>query len=177
MFCKQCGTKLEENSKICPACGTDNERKEENISNTQAVEVVNPETPKGDGKATASMVFGIISLFLWPLSIIGLIVSLIGLILGATFKGKSGKKTAGIVTNVIGMVLSILMTVFVVGVVMGVINKTRDIVEEQGLGNFGDLQEYIEQSNIPSMMNVISDWSKYYDLKKISYRWRISYLS
>src|SRR5215218_3858591 len=68
------------------------------------------------GKATASMIVGIIGLVMailfWPL---GIIISIVGLVLGVMAKGdirrgatNSGAATAGIVCSSIGIALSLL---------------------------------------------------------------------
>ena len=68
------------------------------------------------GKATASMIVGIIGLVMailfWPL---GIIISIVGLVLGMMAKGdirrgatNGGAATAGIVCSSIGIVLSLL---------------------------------------------------------------------
>ena len=64
MFCKNCGSKLEENNKICPSCGTDNETKTEELEPVEEVQEISTPQPekKKEGKAIASLVIGIISL-------------------------------------------------------------------------------------------------------------------
>jgi len=63
---------------------------------------------EGGGMALASMVLGIVGLVTWLLPIIGLPISINGLILGVfALKSKnSGKATAGIVLSVIGLVFA-----------------------------------------------------------------------
>ena len=60
------------------------------------------ETQQKTNKSTASLVLGIISLIVWLVPIIGGTVSLIGLVLGIR-----KKYTAGIILNVIGLVLTV----------------------------------------------------------------------
>jgi hypothetical protein len=61
------------------------------------------------GKATASLVVGILSilfaLFFWP---VGIVLGLVGAILGATSSGHRYAK-AGLICSVIGIALSILL--------------------------------------------------------------------
>ena len=69
-----------------------------------------PVQPPGGGKAIASMVLGIIGLFAWFLPIIGLPVTITGLVLG--IKGKNsanrGMAIAGIVMTIMGLTLSVI---------------------------------------------------------------------
>jgi len=63
-----------------------------------------------NGKATASLVLGIIGLFTWFIPIIGLAVNIVGLVFG--IKGlkslKRGMATAGIVLCIIGLLASVV---------------------------------------------------------------------
>ena len=64
---------------------------------------------KHNGKATASLVLGIISLIVWLIPLFGYPVSIVGLVMG--FYGiKSEKKslgTAGLILSIIGLVLCV----------------------------------------------------------------------
>ena len=66
---------------------------------------------KGNGKATASLVLGIISLvfiFFGTFAFIGMIMAIIGLVLGISAKKdnpEDGKAKAGIVLSIIGLAL------------------------------------------------------------------------
>lgn len=172
MFCKQCGAKLADDNKICSSCGTNNEVKVEESSNPEVVandtvektsEVVNQPEPKKEGKAIASLVIGIISLFIWPFGVT-FIVTLIGFILGVTYKGKSGKKTAGIILNTIGMLLEIFVIIIAIGVITLTINKSKEVIKN--LDGDNPIQEYLEGSNLQSFMNIMNDWNKYSNLRK-----------
>lgn len=66
----------------------------------------NPQ-PQGSGKATASLVLGIVSIvFSFLVSIIGLICGVIGVILGAGERVRSGSAKAGMICSIIGIVVS-----------------------------------------------------------------------
>lgn len=117
MKCNYCGADNKEGAKFCASCGAElkekakkEEVKEEKVevkpTPVQTQPVVADKTT--DGKATASLVLGIVSLFVWCLS---WILSLIGLILGIASKEKSGKRTAGIVINAIVLALSTILTI------------------------------------------------------------------
>lgn len=62
------------------------------------------------GKATASLVLGIIGLVAWYIPLFGLPITVIGLVMGFSAKkvAPSGKVTAGIVLSIIGLVLSVI---------------------------------------------------------------------
>lgn len=122
MKCNYCGADNKEGSKFCASCGA--ELKENKTTKSEEIKVekqeikeVKPEvktepvkanTTK-DGKATASLVLGICSLIIWCLTFP---LSLIGLILGIASKERSGKRTAGIVINAIGLALSLCVLLF-----------------------------------------------------------------
>ena len=65
--------------------------------------------PPADGRAIASLVLGIIGLFAWCLPILGLPITIVGLVLGIkAISGPSrGLATAGIVLCILGLVASI----------------------------------------------------------------------
>lgn len=62
------------------------------------------------GKALASMILGIIGLIAWLIPLFGLPITVIGLILGVKSlkSNNSGIATAGVVTSIIGLVLTII---------------------------------------------------------------------
>jgi hypothetical protein len=62
------------------------------------------------GKALASMILGIIGLIAWLIPLFGLPITVIGLILGVNSlkSNNSGIATAGVVTSIIGLVLTII---------------------------------------------------------------------
>jgi len=61
------------------------------------------------GKAVASLVLGLIGLAAWLLPIIGLPVTIIGLVMGAKGRrSRPGMAGAGIVLSIIGLVLSLI---------------------------------------------------------------------
>lgn len=118
MKCNYCGADNKEESKFCASCGAElkekkkSTKKEEVQEEKVEVKEVKPEPVKTeiskDGKATASLVLGIISFVIWCVTPI---TSIIGLILGICSK-KSGKKTAGIILNSIALVVSICVLLF-----------------------------------------------------------------
>lgn len=69
-----------------------------------------PQPPPTSGKATASLVLGICSLFLWFCPLVGLAASITGLVLGlqASKERSTGVATAGIVLCIIGLLASFI---------------------------------------------------------------------
>ncbi len=127
MYCVKCGKEVKDGTKFCTNCGTEIEAKKEKkeekdekltYSQNKSIETTsnpNPTEAKpaeaGDGKATASLVLGIISIVF--ACGIGFITSIVGLILGIASK-KSGKKTAGIILNSIALGLSIIVPILII---------------------------------------------------------------
>ncbi len=70
----------------------------------------------GNGMAVASLVLGILSITFCCAWYISAVMAIVGLILGivAKRKGSAGMATAGIILNVFGLLLAIVMIVFVV---------------------------------------------------------------
>ncbi len=69
-----------------------------------------PQPPASQGMAIASMVLGICSPFMALCPLVGIAVSITGLVLGINAKKKNGGKmaTAGIVLSCIGLVLALI---------------------------------------------------------------------
>jgi uncharacterized membrane protein len=67
-------------------------------------------TTVGGGKAVASMVLGILGVFAWLLPIIGLPITIVGLVLGAKDLGSPnrGMAVAGLVLSIVGLVLTVI---------------------------------------------------------------------
>lgn len=70
--------------------------------------------PKPSGQATASLILGILSLFGWCLPILGLPLSITGLVLGIKNLEATNRSAAiaGIVMNLIGLLLSLINAAF-----------------------------------------------------------------
>lgn len=65
--------------------------------------------PGGEGKATASLILGILGVFMWLCPIVGLVVGIVGLVLGIQANKQHRRKsaTAGIVLSIICLVLTL----------------------------------------------------------------------
>lgn len=92
----------------------------------------NPVVIPGKGKGTAATVLGIISLLLICLGPVGLIFSIIAVILGSSAKKQSDNTygKAGFVTGMIGLILSLLVTLVSLAMWFGVmapqLNRYQD---------------------------------------------------
>ena len=78
-----------------------------------------------DGKATAALVFGILS---WLIPGIGLIFAILGIIFGAMGmkSNKRGMAIAGIILSIIGLIVSIILPAIILVAFSNVQRKTRD---------------------------------------------------
>lgn len=114
MYCKNCGTENNKDTKFCVNCGK--------------------EIKKGEGLGIASLVIGIISLILTlVLTLLTLPLSLTGLILGIVNKAKGGRKISGIILNAISIFMSfVLFFIYLfVGIgIMGAILSDPEVKKE-----------------------------------------------
>jgi predicted nucleic acid-binding Zn ribbon protein len=91
MECPTCGATVENDTFTCPTCGRDLEPTEH------------------DYKATASLALGLVGMFAWFLLLVGLPITVAGLILGVKSKHPSrGIALIGIILCVVGMVVSVV---------------------------------------------------------------------
>lgn len=65
--------------------------------------------PPGEGKATASLILGILGLFMWLCPVVGLVIGVVGLVLGIQSNREHRRRsaTAGIIMCVICLVLTV----------------------------------------------------------------------
>lgn len=78
---------------------------------------------QGKGTGTAATVFGIFALLMVCLGPVGLILSIVAIVLGRSAKKQSGNTygSAGFVIGIIGLVLSLIITVATVAIYAGVL--------------------------------------------------------
>ncbi|MEI6532206.1 MAG: DUF4190 domain-containing protein [Candidatus Roizmanbacteria bacterium] len=127
-------------------------------------QVTIPSNNQGDaklnGKATTSLVLGIIGIIAWLLPILGLPITIVGLIFGikGTKSLKHGIATAGIVLSIIGLVLTIANAS--IGAYMGatdqhpVVNK---ILEMQNQGQKTTSKKSMESTGSDLKSNIINE--------------------
>ncbi len=156
MYCKSCGNKIEDGSNFCSKCGTRNK--------------------VSKGPAIASLVIGILSLFL---GVIFLPLPVIGLILGLSQTERCAEKTAGVILNTISLVFSVI--VIVLAIVFGISfgPKLIDTVFEKGLDKFsydqiqlelskdwGNYSEYVDSNDeLDNTNNIVGNWKELSDKK------------
>jgi len=136
MFCKNCGAGLKDNSQFCPQCGApvkaaETEQKEGLVNQTAATPSV---TDKGNKKAVASLVLGIVGLLAWLLPVVGLPVTIVGMSFGIIERQSAKRKIA-----IIGLVFSIVGLCASVGnAALGAFQSTkgRSFSDLFGLGNY-----------------------------------------
>jgi hypothetical protein len=96
--CNQCGYLLDARMTFCPQCGA------------RVYDYIDQEETSGSkGPAIASLVLGILNVFLWVIPLIGLASTIVGVALGAKGRG-NGMATAGLVLNIIFLVFSAIGT-------------------------------------------------------------------
>ena len=98
MFCSKCGTSINDDAVVCPKCG---------------VAVANGKVPNA---GPAPLILGIASFVTWLIPLIGLPVSVVGIVLSA-----KRNRNVCLALNIIGVVLSILNAI--VGAVLGAQGK------------------------------------------------------
>ena len=120
-YCNNCGNELKDGAKFCEHCGAPVDVAKEPVSEyaEQTVEyyteapVVN--TPEQDAMAKSAMIMSIVGLALSELGIPGIIISAIakGKVKKATAAGATGGKLkVARILSTIGIILSIVMTIF-----------------------------------------------------------------
>lgn len=121
MKCERCGTVVTENEQYCHGCGNQIVRSANSLNNNQYMNS-QPSNNESESKlGTISLIIGIIAMvasFRWPL--LGLILSIVGLVLASKYKKQTNKKTPGKVLNIIGLILSILAGILKILLVVGI---------------------------------------------------------
>jgi len=117
-FCSKCGAQMNDGSAFCPSCGAAAQAQQQQQQyqqpqyqqpQYQQPQYQQPGTQPANGMAAASLVCGILSIFLVPL-----VFGILGLALGGAAKSKGnrgGMATGGIVCGIIGIVGWIIMLV------------------------------------------------------------------
>lgn len=154
MFCTNCGKQLEPGAEYCTSCGAkvgnvpnevnQNMASGEPVNTPQSDVVVMPTNvnnsmdtntvnnadttqPVKDVKSTISLIIGIVAIILsFFLNVLMLPLGIVGLILGLISKEKGGKKIAGIVLNII----SIIIPIAIIALIYVYRNDIEDFIEE-----------------------------------------------
>lgn len=114
MFCPKCGANCEGKT-FCTNCGTRLDSNAQFQPPQQPIYNQTQSTPTGN----LSLVFGLLSMILWIIPILGLPASIIGLVSGirAKINGAGGAAVAGIVLASMGLLATIINAV--VGATLG----------------------------------------------------------
>lgn len=178
-YCSRCGTENDVNAGFCKSCG--------NSLNTELN--VQNNVQKKEGLGVASLVIGIISLvFSFIFNIFTIPLAIIGLILGIVNKATKGKKFAGIILNIISIIVSTIVFIlwmFVIGSVADSIdtdsgkdflNRLYNELERETSDNYvegkyncksfdgsGEGNDYIVRFELDDDMTFL--WGKYNDTK------------
>lgn len=109
MFCKNCGKEIDDNAYVCPHCGV-------KVASGQEVGTSAPKKVNGFGVAgfVVSLVSLISGLFFYT-SIVGLILSIIGMRFKNRYTSCNGLAIAGLVLGI----LSLVIWVIIIGIVFG----------------------------------------------------------
>jgi len=131
-FCTNCGSELKEGQVFCTNCGKkDGEEVKNtttNVSNNNVSNNVNNVNEPTNGLAIAGFVTSLVSTLLCcgMFNIVGLVLSIIGLIKAKDYNGKGkGLAIAGIVICAVVLVLSII-----VGFMIGISDAMPEVVDE-----------------------------------------------
>lgn len=160
MICKYCGKEASPSDKFCKNCGGEIEnvveqpKVEEMNFNSSPIEMKNEtnnndtstnnteKKTKGNGLKIASLVLGIISLVLFAFNLLLLPLELTGLILAIVYIAKNKKFCAGLVLNIIAIILSTL--VFFGGLAF-ITNVGEEIINEYDEDFFEELESEFEK--------------------------------
>lgn len=110
MFCRHCGHEINDNAVICPNCGVATD-------NYMAVAKPVATDQKFNGLALAGMICAIVGIiggnyiFCIP-SIVGLILSIVGMVKVKEYKSGYGFALAGIIVGAIGLVIWLMVWIF-----------------------------------------------------------------
>ena len=110
MFCANCGYENPDGAGFCCKCGAPLGNNTSFTSQGQPVYYVQPTSSNSKGLSISSLVLGICGLIMWLLPILGLPVTIVGLILGiiAIRKGERGMAIAGVVLSSIGLLATLV---------------------------------------------------------------------
>lgn len=111
MYCSKCGSKNNDNSKYCISCGQDL---------NSSIEISNNLGDENSilKKLKPISIAGIILSFIFPFTIIGLILSIIGLVLNSKYKKENGTGTKYFSLCLIGLIFSIIQIIFIIFVAL-----------------------------------------------------------
>ena len=102
MYCKNCGSQIDDNAVICPHCGVPQTAAQKDETNTLAI-------------------VGFIFAFFVP--IVGLICSILGLKRAGEYGGKGhGLALAGLIVSIVWMVIAVIVVIVEVAILTATLN-------------------------------------------------------
>lgn len=168
MYCTKCGNKLKSSDKFCSVCGKENDiQKKESADNN----LLNDKDSLNNNNDNVSVVFGILSLCLCFVPIVGLVLGIIAIVKGRRYAKNSNNKSSGFVLGIFGSVLSLLLTIIMI---IGIYFVVYFISEEDGkniidweiedkwediIDDDDDIIGYNWQSDVFSMLYLNDDYS------------------
>lgn len=120
MFCKNCGQELNENAVICPYCGVATSKMGNNMP---APQTYGSQPKKTNGMGIAGFVVGLIGmlggnyLFLVP-GIVGLILSIIGMVQMKKCNSCNGLAIAGLVIGIVSFIFWLIIWIIAFGMII-----------------------------------------------------------
>lgn len=119
MNCQRCGAAMDDSNRFCPACGSQNLASPPGAQTVYVPVPMPYELPRFIGMFIASMVLGIVSIWMYPIGLIAGVLAVIfyaeglkRLRLEPKRRGK-GMGIAGLVTGIIGMAVSSVFWIFI----------------------------------------------------------------
>jgi len=110
-FCSNCGEKIDDGVRFCQSCGNavGGAAPAAPVVNTQGANLQIPAKDK-KGFAIASLALGIGGLGAWLLPLLGLPVTIVGLVTGVVGRKSSNKKmaTVGLILSMVGLIATII---------------------------------------------------------------------
>ena len=144
-FCSNCGNRIIEGSMFCDKCGTKIDDIDNNVHSFNNSHQILKE--ENNGLKIASLVLGIISLVLALfLNVLIIPLAIIGLVLGIIYTSKSKKFCVGIVLNILGIIIPIIICIFLITVFTN-INSSLENMWDEEYGSYKDYDNYYNEDN------------------------------
>ena len=137
-FCSNCGNQIIKESNFCDKCGT-------KIDNNDNNQIISKE--ENNGLKTASLILGIISLVLALfLNFLIIPLAIVGLILGIIYTSKSKKFCVGIVLNILGIIIPIILCIFLINIFTN-INSSIESIWDEEYSSYDNEDNYYNDDN------------------------------
>ena len=115
MFCNNCGKEIDDNAYVCPNCGV-------KVSSGQQVETT--VSKKVNGLGIAGFVVSLVSLWLGMYfciaSVVGLVLSIVGMCFRKKCTSCNGLAIAGLVLGIVSLVIWAIVWIVVGSVIIGI---------------------------------------------------------